>query len=130
MRRNVPLRMAANTIAHVGRRAGAVGARWFRAPLVPDPAFQDDGEPYPGHWRRFPEPWPSAGTSADLAAALDALPEMWREVLLRRDGAGHDDARVAEELRLTVAQERDVLARARAELRARLDAAMHPEGSA
>ena len=39
----------------------AAWAHWFRAkPLVPDEAFQGRNEPYPGHWRRFPEPWPGA----------------------------------------------------------------------
>lgn len=39
----------------------AARARGFRAkPLVPDAAFQGTNEPYPGHWRRFREPWPSA----------------------------------------------------------------------
>jgi hypothetical protein len=37
----------------------AAWAHGFRAkPLVPDAAFQATNEPYPGHWRRFPQPWP------------------------------------------------------------------------
>jgi RNA polymerase sigma-70 factor (ECF subfamily) len=102
-------------------------SRWFRPePLVPDAAFQDESEPYPGHWRDFPEPWQLPGSSAartELLAVVDAavsdLPELWRRVLMAR--AHGDDQRVADELGLTVEQERDILARARATVRDRLD---------
>jgi RNA polymerase sigma-70 factor, ECF subfamily len=130
MRRNALGRAVANTVGHAARRFGATGARWFRPrPLVPDAAFQDADEPYPGHWRRLPLPWPPGlGGRAAVQAALDALPATWREVLLRRDVAGEDDRRVAAELGLTAEQERDVLARARAALRARLDAGAPTDG--
>lgn len=140
--RNALGRATANTVVHVARRVGAVGARWFRGrPLVPDAAFQDAREPYPGHWRRPPGPWSPGlrARKAALRAALDALPDTWREVLLRHDGAGHDgaghdgaghdDARVAAELGLTVEQERDVLAGARAAVRDRLDAELPRDGA-
>jgi RNA polymerase sigma-70 factor (ECF subfamily) len=122
VRRNRLAHLEANTVRRVARRAGAVGARFFRAPLVPDRAFQEAGEPYPDHWRRLPQPWESGvATPAALEAALVALPETWRRVVLRRDRDGLDDADVAAELGLTVEQVRDVLARARAALRDRLD---------
>lgn len=119
----------------------------FRAqPVVPDAAFQGAAEPYPGHWRRFPEPWPAgpaarpgtaarpgdeARTSEALAsvrqAALDAgladLPELWRHVVIAHDVAHRDDQQVADDLDLTLDQERDILARARAAVRDRLDRA-------
>ena len=108
--------------------------RWFRAePLVPDAAFQDASEPFPGHWRRFPEPWPatpaadrdaaapSPGQWAALRAALAGLPEPWRRVVAARDAADGDDQQVAEDLGLTVEQERDILARARAAVRDQID---------
>jgi RNA polymerase sigma-70 factor, ECF subfamily len=118
VRKNWLGRLEANAV----RRAGAVGARFFRAPLVPDRAFQDAGEPYPGHWRHLPEPWePGVVTPAALEAALATLPETWRRAVLRRDRDGLGDAGVAAELGLTVEQERDLLARARAALRDRLD---------
>ena len=132
MRRNALGRAAANTVVHVARRVGAAGARWFRArPLVPDAAFQDPAEPYPGHWRRFPTPWPAGlrPQHAALRAALDELPDAWREVLLRHDVVGDDDDRVATALGLTVEQERDVLARARAAVRDRLDAGPASDGA-
>jgi DNA-directed RNA polymerase specialized sigma24 family protein len=95
---------------------------------VPDGAFQDEGEPYPGHWRHPPEPVPPARlTQEQLLAALADLPPTWRDVLLRHDGPTQEpaepagvDARVADELGLTLDQEHDILARARAALRDRL----------
>jgi RNA polymerase sigma-70 factor, ECF subfamily len=108
--------------------------QWFRAkPLVPDAAFQDATEPYPGHWRRFPEPWPAApadrpGPQARtaeqqmaLAAALTGLPPLWRRVVTAHDVTGRADQQVADELGLTLEQERDILARARAAVRDQLD---------
>jgi RNA polymerase sigma-70 factor (ECF subfamily) len=110
--------------------------RTFRAePLVPDAAFQDASEPYPGHWRRFPEPWPAAPAArqgaavppswprAALQAALARLPGPWRRVVAARAAAAGDDRRVAGDLGLTVKQERDLLARARAAVRDQLDRA-------
>jgi len=96
-------------------------SRWFRPePLVPDAAFQEESEPYPGHWRDLPEPWqlPESGEArAELLAVVDAavadLPELWQRVLMAHADAG--------ELGLTVEQERDILARARAAVRDRLD---------
>jgi RNA polymerase sigma-70 factor (ECF subfamily) len=115
--------------------------RWFRAePLVPDAAFQDASEPYPGHWRRFPEPWPATPATgpgaaaaptwprAALKAALAGLPGPWRRVVTARAAVDGDDQRVAADLGLTAQQERDVLARARAAVRDQLDQA-RPDGS-
>ena len=104
-------------------------------PLVPDAAFQDASEPYPGHWRRFPEPWPAnaaagpgaaqapAWPRAALQAALARLPGPWRRVVAERAAAAGDDQRAAGHLGLTVRQERDLLARARAGVRDQLDRA-------
>jgi DNA-directed RNA polymerase specialized sigma24 family protein len=130
MRRNGLGRAVANTVGHVAQGLGATGARWFHPrPLVPEADFQDADEPYPGHWCRLPQPWLSGlGGRPAVQAALDDLPATWREVLLRRDAAGEDDRRVAAELRLTVEQARDVLARARAALRDRLDAEAPTDG--
>jgi RNA polymerase sigma-70 factor (ECF subfamily) len=114
----------------------AAWGRTFRAePLVPDAAFQDASEPYPGHWRRFPEPWPATPAAglgavvpppwprAALQAALARLPGPWRRVVAARAAAAGDDRRVAGDLGLTVKQERDLLARARATVRDQLDRA-------
>ena len=76
-------------------------ARWLPpTPTVPDSRFQAVGEPYPDHWREFPPPWPPLDpadddTRAALNAALDQLPDTWREVILARDGLGREPADVS-----------------------------------
>ena len=106
----------------------AIRARpWARAfrrrPLVPDSRFQDADEPYPGHWRRFPDPWPPAGPAQRAAAmvALNELPDTWRRVLQARDVFGRTDAQVAADLGLSIEQVRDILSAARAAVLARRD---------
>jgi RNA polymerase sigma-70 factor (ECF subfamily) len=102
----------------------------WRRELPPTPAvdparFQDDDEPYPRHWRRFPEPWPPV-TATDpevadrLGDALDALPTTWREVVVGTDVAHGDPADTAARLDLTAGQERAIRNRARAFLREQL----------
>jgi RNA polymerase sigma-70 factor, ECF subfamily len=111
-------------------------SHWFRTkPPVPDAAFQGDGEEYPGHWRRFPEPWPNpdgtpseggqrmAEMSGELDSAMGGLPPFWRRVLIARGLAGGDDRQVAAQFGLTLRQERDILARARSAVRDRLERA-------
>jgi RNA polymerase sigma-70 factor, ECF subfamily len=98
-------------------------ARWFApTPTVPASRFQDAGEPFPRHWRRFPEPWaivdPSDPAVRDaLAAAIEELPATWREVVIARDGLGRDAGEVSERLGLTPRQQRAILNRSRASLR-------------
>jgi DNA-directed RNA polymerase specialized sigma24 family protein len=114
-----------NAVRNGARQVAAAWARRFRQrPLVPDEAFQDEEEPYPGHWRRFPDQWPAAGPAqrATAQAAVDELPDTWRRVLLDRDVLGRSDAQIAAELDLSVDQERDILTAARAAVCARLDA--------
>jgi DNA-directed RNA polymerase specialized sigma24 family protein len=114
----------------------AARAHLFRArPLVPDAAFQSATEPHPGHWRRFPEPWPVAlaGRSdveartteppAALAAALAGLPALWRRVVMAHAAARGGDEQVAKDFGLSLDQVRDILARARAAVRDGLDRA-------
>jgi RNA polymerase sigma-70 factor (ECF subfamily) len=120
-------------------RKNWLAAAWalrFRAkPLVPDAAFQGTNEPYPGHWRRFPEPWPSApacepdaaGRTTEHRAAAEAaftgLPAQWRRVVAARYLARRADQQVAADLGLTEKEVRDILARARAAVRDELDRA-------
>jgi RNA polymerase sigma-70 factor, ECF subfamily len=109
-------------------------ARWFAdAPTVPESRFQDAGEPFPRHWRRFPDPWPMADPAgADvrdtLSAAIDELPATWRAVVVARDALDHDADEVSERLGLTGQQQRMILNRARARLRERLARHFAPEG--
>jgi RNA polymerase sigma-70 factor (ECF subfamily) len=121
MRKNWLARAEANAIRN------RPWARAFRRrPLVADTRFQDADEPYPGHWRDFPDPWPAADPEQRAAAlaALDELPDTWRRVLRDRDVFGRTDAQVAADHGLSAEQERDILTSARAAVRARLDAAI------
>jgi RNA polymerase sigma-70 factor, ECF subfamily len=109
-------------------------ARWFaRTPTVPESRFQEAGEPFPRHWRRFPDPWPMADPAdADvrdaLAAAIEDLPATWREVVIARDAFDRNADEVSERLGLTLQQQRVILNRARARLRERLARHFAPEG--
>jgi RNA polymerase sigma-70 factor, ECF subfamily len=92
---------------------------------VPAARFQEAGEPFPRHWRRFPVPWPTtdpadARVQDALAAALEELPATWREVVIARDAFGRDAIEVSERLGVTLRQQSVILNRARAVLRERL----------
>jgi RNA polymerase sigma-70 factor (ECF subfamily) len=95
-----------------------------------DPArFQDEGEPYPRHWREFPTPWPpdaavDPDVAASLADALADLPPRWRDVLVETDVRHRDPAAVAADRGLDPAQERAIRNRARAFLREQLARSM------
>lgn len=109
-------------------------ARWFaRTPAVAVARFQGDGEPFPHHWRRFPEPWPTVdpadpGVRAALAAAVEELPATWRAVIIARDALGRDAAEVNARLGLSPRQQRAILNQARARLRERLAGRLIGEG--
>ena len=120
-------RAAAGTVTRGrGRTRVARWIRWFpRTGPVDDRAFQGPDEPYPRHWRRFPDPWPpvSAAEGAvrrHLYAALDQLPATWQAVVRQRDVAGRDPERVADDLGISVEQQRTILNQARAALREQL----------
>jgi RNA polymerase sigma-70 factor (ECF subfamily) len=106
--------------------------RWFaRASPVDVRLFQDAGDPYPGHWRRSPEPWPAGFAGGDAARrqlhqALAELPPLWRAVIVSRDMAGRDAAGVAAELGLTIGQQQQILNQARAALRTSLSSRTRP----
>lgn len=93
-------------------------------PTVAPERFQDRGEPYPGHWRAFPAPWPSPEQAlldgevrARVAAALDLLPPRQRTVIELRDVQGHDADEVCTILDISSANQRVLLHRARAFVR-------------
>jgi RNA polymerase sigma-70 factor (ECF subfamily) len=94
-----------------------------------DPArFRGAGDPYPGHWRSSPPAWPTpedgavaAETRRQLAAALAGLPARQRVVVTLRDVAGHSSDEVCELLAISAANQRVLLHRGRAALRAALE---------
>jgi RNA polymerase sigma-70 factor, ECF subfamily len=97
-------------------------------PTVDPSRFQRAGEPYPGHWREFPAPWPSPEQGAlsaeireQVAAGLAELPERQRIVVILRDVEGYDSDEVCVILGISAANQRVLLHRGRALLRRRLE---------
>jgi len=98
-------------------------------PTVDPARFQGQDGEYPGHWRAFPEPWPSpeddavaAETRRRLVAALAGLPDRQRVVVTLRDVEGYSSDEVCELLEISAGNQRVLLHRARAALRACLEA--------
>ena len=126
-------RMIANLSAW-GRALGSRFAWWSRwfppAATVDADRFQGDEDSYPDHWREFPRPWPGdrAVDSEALKAALAAVPDPWRRVVMLRDVDGRPPAEVSAATGLTAEQQRDVLNRARELLREELDRALQRNG--
>ena len=94
-------------------------------PAVDPERFQDDTEPYPGHWREDPAPWPDVDSAdpvvlAAVESGLAELPDTWARAVRGRDVERRPEADVAAELDVPVAQLRHLLNRARAELREHL----------
>lgn len=104
-------------------------------PTVPPDRFRGPDDDHPGGWKSFPAAWPSAEEAADSAATservrqlIDALPERQRLVIHLRDVLGFTSAEVCELLALTQANQRVLLHRARAAVRAGLELS-YAEGS-
>jgi RNA polymerase sigma-70 factor (ECF subfamily) len=98
-----------------------------RGPTVDPALFRPPGAPFPGHWWEFPAPWPAPETAlldgeltGRLAAAVEALPERQRVVLTLRDLEGYSSDEVCGILDVTAANQRVLLHRARASVRAAL----------
>jgi RNA polymerase sigma-70 factor (ECF subfamily) len=97
-------------------------------PTVDPARFRGAHDPYPGHWRSSPAAWPSpedgavaAETRRHLAAALGGLPARQRIVVTLRDIAGHGSEEVCDLLSISAANQRVLLHRGRAALRAALE---------
>jgi DNA-directed RNA polymerase specialized sigma24 family protein len=96
----------------------------------PDPvrtgvAVPAAGEPYPRHWRQFPDIWPiiDGGDQRvvdEVVAGIAELPTTWRDVVVARDVLGRDPAEVARDLGMSPREQRAILNRARAGLRERV----------
>lgn len=117
-------------LVHTARRRGRVEARvTVSGPTVDPPRFRDADDEYPGHWRDDaapaewgPEPAALAAEFREvLARALAGLPERQRAVVELRDVHGLDGDEVCELLHLTPANQRVLLHRGRARLRAVLE---------
>lgn len=105
-------------------------------PTVDPSRFQGEGEPHPGGWRPegAPRPWVPSPEDAVVAAevrglladAVDALPERQRVVLTLRDVQGLTSSEVSEVLEISPENQRVLLHRARAKVRAALEAYYRP----
>ena len=97
-------------------------------PTVDPSQFRGTGEPYAGHWREFPALWPSreqqmhAGEMRlQVADALSRLPDRERVVITLHDIEGHSPVEVCSMLNISAGEQRRLLHRARAFVRARLE---------
>ena len=124
-------RILVNTARRRGKREARMNEE-LAAPTVDPARFRGDDDPeWPRHWRdeavpveTLPEPALLAREFRDvLAAALGELPERQRAVVELRDVHGLDAQEVCELLDLTPANQRVLLHRGRARLRAAWEAA-------
>jgi RNA polymerase sigma-70 factor, ECF subfamily len=98
-------------------------------PAVEPHRFRGADEPYPGGWRAFPTDWRTLPESRLLASetlelvrgAIGELPESQRLVITLRDVIGCSAEEVCETLAITPGNQRLLLHRARARVRARLE---------
>jgi RNA polymerase sigma-70 factor (ECF subfamily) len=97
-----------------------------------DPArFRESGDPYPGHWKpdEVPSPFPDTPEGSVLGQELvgvaqrelEKLPDRQRMVVTLRDMLGFDSGEVCELLDISVANQRVLLHRGRAVVRAALE---------
>lgn len=103
-------------------------------PTVAPDRFRGSRDEYPGHWRAFPERWPSpedaavaAESSRTVRSVIDGLPARQRLVITLRDVHGFGSEEVCGLLGLTSANQRVLLHRARAAVRAGLER-LHAQG--
>lgn len=95
-------------------------------PTVDPSRFQGPDGEYPGHWREFPDEWPeqvalSREVHAVVSEALTGLPARQRVVVTLRDMEGHTADEVRTLLGITAGNQRVLLHRGRAVVRAHLE---------
>jgi RNA polymerase sigma-70 factor (ECF subfamily) len=105
-------------------------------PSVPPARFQSPSEPYPGHWREFPELWPTPETAAlagevrdRVIDAVEKLPVRQRVVIVLRDIEGYASDEVCSILSISLMNQRVLLHRARATVRWTLEEYCTARGS-
>jgi RNA polymerase sigma-70 factor (ECF subfamily) len=100
----------------------------------PEDFLPPDHPQWPGHWARPPRPWEeqpaerleAAETVARVRAAIESLPALHRQVITLRDVEGWAPDEICAVLDLTAANQRVVLHRARARVRAALESYLEP----
>ena len=123
-------------LVNIARRRGVRDARTLPFAALGDepavdparflPAYHDR---WPGHWAIPPEPWPddaleTAEALAVIRAAVEALPDAQRAVVMLRDMVGCTAAETRDALGLSDANLRVLLHRGRSRVRAALEAAL------
>jgi RNA polymerase sigma-70 factor (ECF subfamily) len=125
-------------LVNTAKRRGARESRtvpWSALPTAEDAGptvdpsrFVAPGHEWTGHWREFPATWPwpeqaalDGEVRARAAAALAGLPERQRVVLTLRDVEGYGSDEVCSILEISAANQRVLLHRARAAVRAQLE---------
>lgn len=100
-----------------------------RGPTVDPRRFRGADDLHPGHWRSIPREWGSpegevlaSEVRTRLRDAVDALPVRQRAVVVLRDVSGLGSEEVCQMLGLSAANQRVLLHRGRAAVRARLAA--------
>jgi RNA polymerase sigma-70 factor (ECF subfamily) len=108
--------------------ASLAGADAGAEPSVPPERFQREGDAWPGHWAAPPRPWEdperrlqSLEARERLRAAIGALPDVQQAVLTLRDVEGLEAEEVCDLLELSAGNQRVILHRARARVRAELE---------
>jgi hypothetical protein len=99
-------------------------------PVFAAERFLPPGHPdWPGHWADPPRAWNQAGVQpdseaalAEVRAAINDLPAVHHDVIVRRDVERRPPGEVQAALGLGPGEERDVLNQARGHVRRRLDA--------
>jgi|tagenome__1003787_1003787.scaffolds.fasta_scaffold20942025_3 RNA polymerase sigma-70 factor (ECF subfamily) len=95
-------------------------------PTVDPERFQGPDEPYPGGWRQFPQDWPeqvalTREVRTVVTTALGELPDRQRVVVALRDLDGHTADEVCDLLDISAGNQRVLLHRGRAVVRAHLE---------
>jgi RNA polymerase sigma-70 factor (ECF subfamily) len=123
-------------VINIARRRGVRDARVVPfAALAAEPAVDParflpaDHDRWPGHWAIPPEPWPEAALEtaeaiAALRAAVDALPDAQRAVVILRDIVGCTAEETCNALGLSDTNQRVLLHRGRSRVRAALEDAL------
>ncbi len=120
---------AAKARARRDHRTSAAGSMTLGVEATVDPArFRPGGQTYPGHWQEPPAPWPSPEQMAlatelrqQVTDAVENLPARQRAVIALRDIEGFTSEEACELLDLSPANQRVLLHRARAAVRAELE---------
>ncbi len=96
-------------------------------PTVDPAAFRGADDPYPGHWKQSPAAWPSVESEVEagelrrrIEQAVAGLPARQRVVIVLHDMEGYPSEEVCVVLGISPANQRVLLHRARAAVRAQL----------